>query len=184
LVALLADGLDGIVARKFGAGNIGESLEAMADMISLSIAPLFFILLSTIDININNEILFLSSIAVGIFFLICSAIRLASFHVLKDKQYFLGLPASVSTMILICIGFLDLPIYAYLLTILLLSITMVSSIKFPKPTISLNTLATILIILTIALYTSFDNIAFILLLSAMILYSIVGPIYLVKNSST
>ena len=40
LLGLLADGLDGMVARRFGTGKIGESLEPLADMISLSIAPL------------------------------------------------------------------------------------------------------------------------------------------------
>ena len=35
LLALLADGLDGIVARKLGKSDIGEYLESMADMTSL-----------------------------------------------------------------------------------------------------------------------------------------------------
>ena len=40
LLGLLADGLDGLVARRLGNGQIGEHLEAIADMVSLSIAPL------------------------------------------------------------------------------------------------------------------------------------------------
>ena len=43
LLALLADGLDGIVARKTRKGELGEYMEAMADMISLGIAPAFFV---------------------------------------------------------------------------------------------------------------------------------------------
>ena len=40
LLGLLTDGLDGIVARHVRKSSIGEYLEAIADMISLSIAPL------------------------------------------------------------------------------------------------------------------------------------------------
>ncbi|MFH1101456.1 MAG: CDP-alcohol phosphatidyltransferase family protein, partial [Methanobacteriota archaeon] len=39
LLAMIADGLDGMVARKTRHGELGEYLEAMADMTSLGIAP-------------------------------------------------------------------------------------------------------------------------------------------------
>ena len=40
LLALLADGLDGVIARKLNTGKIGDYLEAMADMTSMAIAPM------------------------------------------------------------------------------------------------------------------------------------------------
>ena len=43
LLAILADGLDGMIARKTRESQIGEYLESMADMTSLGIAPAFFI---------------------------------------------------------------------------------------------------------------------------------------------
>ena len=43
LLALLADGLDGIVARKTSQSDLGEYFESMADMTSLAIAPAIFI---------------------------------------------------------------------------------------------------------------------------------------------
>jgi CDP-diacylglycerol--serine O-phosphatidyltransferase len=43
LLALLADGLDGVVARKTRNSDIGEYLESIADMTSLIIAPSIFI---------------------------------------------------------------------------------------------------------------------------------------------
>jgi CDP-diacylglycerol--serine O-phosphatidyltransferase len=43
LLAILIDGLDGIVARKTKQSELGEYLESMADMTSLAIAPSIFI---------------------------------------------------------------------------------------------------------------------------------------------
>ena len=43
LLAILADGLDGAVARKTKHSDLGEYMEAMADMISLGIAPSVFV---------------------------------------------------------------------------------------------------------------------------------------------
>jgi hypothetical protein len=60
---------------------------------------------------------------------------------------------------------------------------MISSIKFPKPTITMNLSATILILLTITLYTYYHSISFIILLGAMILYSIFGPFTIKKIHS-
>ncbi len=182
-LALLADGLDGIIARRFGGGKMGESLEAMADMVSLSLAPLFFVFVYAIELKIENILISLPAILVGLLFVSCSAIRLASFHVLKDKHYFVGLPASVSTVLLIGLSYFDLPLFSYLVILLILSMIMISSIKFPKPTITMNLSATIFILLGIVLYTYYHSISFILLLSAMILYSICGPFYVKKNHS-
>jgi len=179
-LALLADGLDGIIARRFGGGKMGEALEAMADMVSLSIAPLCFVFVYAIDLQIDNILISIPTILVGLLFISCSAIRLASFHVLKDKHYFVGLPASVSTILLLCLSYFDLPLFSYLILLLILSIIMISSIKFPKPTITMNLSATILILLGIILYTYYHGISFILLFGTMILYSIFGPFY-IKN---
>ncbi len=178
--ALIADGLDGIIARRFGGGKMGESLEAMADMVSLSLAPLFFVFVYAIEFKIENILISLPTILVGLLFISCSAIRLASFHVMKDKHYFVGLPASVSTILLIGLSYFDLPIFSYLVILFILSMIMISSIKFPKPTITMNVTATILIFLTITLYTYYHSISFIILLGAMILYSIFGPLT-IKN---
>jgi CDP-diacylglycerol--serine O-phosphatidyltransferase len=181
LLALLADGLDGVIARKQGSGKIGEYLEAMADMLSLSIAPLLFGLWFSLKILTLTNTLLMLTLSVGILFLICSAIRLASFHVLKNRYFFVGLPASVSTIIIVGLGILDVQFYMFLLALFLLSMAMISSIPFPKPDISINTVASLLIIFSLVLYTSFNNAAVILLLIAIIIYSIAGPLYLKKT---
>src|SRR4030042_1337754 len=43
LLAVLADGVDGMIARRIGIGKLGQYLESMADMISLAVAPVLFV---------------------------------------------------------------------------------------------------------------------------------------------
>lgn len=44
LLAAVADGLDGIVARRWGGSSIGPTLDAMADVVSFGAAPAVFVL--------------------------------------------------------------------------------------------------------------------------------------------
>jgi len=44
LLAAIADGLDGIVARRFGGSSVGPTLDAMADVVSFGAAPAVFVL--------------------------------------------------------------------------------------------------------------------------------------------
>ena len=104
LIAILADGLDGIVARKIRKSNIGDYLESMGDMASLGIAPSIFIFgiyYNSISYNSYYEIYLISSL---IIYLFLGLIRLASFHTIKDKKYFVGLPASASTIFIIILN--------------------------------------------------------------------------------
>lgn len=43
LLAAVADGLDGVLARKFGSTPIGEYLDSLADVASFSVAPALFV---------------------------------------------------------------------------------------------------------------------------------------------
>jgi hypothetical protein len=61
---------------------------------------------------------------------------------------------------------------------------MASDIKFPKPRIRINAIATFLILLTLIMYDNYYRVAPLLLLIAIVVYVIGGPIYtkfLVKN---
>ena len=183
LLALLADGLDGIVARKTGKGKIGEYLEAMADMISLSIAPMIFVYKTYYETILSEISLHILLVVVFIIFLICSIIRLSSFHIMKEKKYFTGLPASVSTVFILILAFFKLEIVYILPFIVVISIAMISNIHFPKPGFKIDGTAAVLIILTLIMEKFFYSIAPLLLFTALALYTIVGPFYLRKNTS-
>ncbi len=106
LLGLLADGLDGMVARKIGPGKIGESLEPLADMISLSIAPLALFYKMYYESVVSQPSVHLLLGVVIVFSLLCSIIRLSSFSLLKQKQFFVGLPTSASALFLVLTSFL------------------------------------------------------------------------------
>jgi len=61
--------------------------------------------------------------------------------------------------------------------IIILSLSMISNIRFPKPGIKINAIAAILIIFTIIIGREFNGFVPILLVIAIFLYSVVGPIY-------
>jgi CDP-diacylglycerol--serine O-phosphatidyltransferase len=176
-LALLADGLDGIVARKTRKSDIGEYLESIADMTSLIIAPsifIYFVYHDFLEAYIYNHIYLMIAL---VLFLSLGAIRLASFHKMKNKKYFLGLPASVSTIILLVLSYFEVNFIFILTAIIILSLSMISNIRFSKPGLKINAIASILIILTIIVGKDFYGFAPILLIIAILIYSIVGPLY-------
>lgn len=183
LLALLADGLDGIVARKVGKGKTGEYLEAMADMISLSIAPMIFVYTTYNDTILSEQSFHILVLGIFILFLICSVIRLSSFHILKDKKYFIGLPASASTIFILILAFLQIDFIYILPFIAVMSFAMISPVRFPKPGLKIDTIAAGLIIITLVMGNIYNGIAPILLFAALLIYAIIGPLYIRKNSA-
>jgi archaetidylserine synthase len=178
LLGLLADGLDGMVARRLGAGTIGEYLEPLADMISLSIAPLSLYYKMYYESVVSQPSVHLLLGFVIVFSLLCSIIRLSSFSLLKKKQFFIGLPTSASAVFLVLTSFLTLEIWYTFVIIIVLSLAMISSIRFPKPGLKVDLLAAVFIVATILLDGMYYNIAPLVLLVALLSYIIVGPMYL------
>ena len=181
LIAILADGLDGIVARKIRKSNIGDYLESMGDMASLGIAPSIFIFgiyYNSISYNSYYEIYLISSL---IIYLFLGLIRLASFHTIKDKKYFVGLPASASTIFIIILGKLNINFVYMIFIIIILSVLMVSPINFPKMNVKLNLIAAILMLFSILNIDFLKTYPILLLFTAVLIYSIAGPIFLKVN---
>ena len=183
LIALLADGLDGIVARKTRKGELGEYMEAMADMISLSIAPSFFVY--NIYHDFVSKCVYYHSLLVVILivFLSLSIVRFASFHIIKEKKFFVGLPASAGTIFILVLSFLKIEFMYILPCIVVISIAMVSPLRFPKIGWKIGTIAAVLILLTLIMGDIYYSIAPILLIIALAIYAIAGPIYVRKKSS-
>jgi CDP-diacylglycerol--serine O-phosphatidyltransferase len=182
LLALLADGVDGTIARKTRKSELGEFLEAMADMISLGIAPAFFIYHSYYSFVSTYQAYHLLLIGCLIVFLSFSILRLASFHIIKKPSSFVGLPASASTIILLVLSFITIDIEFLLPGILLVSFAMISPVQFPKIDMKINSIAAVLIFLAILLGPVYHYSAPILLLIAILIYSCIGPLYVKKNS--
>jgi CDP-diacylglycerol--serine O-phosphatidyltransferase len=181
LLAILADGLDGIVARRTRKGELGEYFEAMADMTSLGIAPAFFVYVTYYN-DASCCVYYHSYLIVTlVLFLLLCVIRLASFHVMKDKNFFVGLPASASTIIVVTLAFFGIPFLYLLPVVIVVSVAMICSIRFPKPGLLIDSVAAVLIILTVILGKSYDGIAPLVLLMTIFVYVFAGPVYLWKT---
>ncbi len=181
LLALLADGLDGLIARKNKQSKIGGYLESMADMTSLGIAPSVFIYISYYDVISCCIYHHIYLIVALIAFLALGIVRLASFHLMKEDKFFVGLPASVSTILLLVMAFTDVEFYYIPPVILIVSILMVSNLRFPKTDLKINIVAAVLILINILLGRNYYAIAPLFLIIAVLAYAIVGPIYLLKS---
>jgi CDP-diacylglycerol--serine O-phosphatidyltransferase len=125
LLAAMADGLDGFLARKVGGSSLGANLDSLADLISFGTAPVF-LAISTFHLPLHIW-------PVGIFFLICGTLRLARFNVVSGKSdsFFEGLPIPAAGIALSASVLLGRPTLTIVL-MLFLALLMVSSISYPK----------------------------------------------------
>ena len=125
LLAAMADGLDGFLARKVGGSPLGANLDSLADLISFGTAPVFLVISA---FHLPPHIW-----PVGIFFLLCGTLRLARFNVVSGKsdQFFEGLPipaAGIALSTSVLLGRQTLTI----VLMLFLALLMTSSIPYPK----------------------------------------------------
>jgi archaetidylserine synthase len=125
LLAAMADGLDGLVARKVGGSILGANLDSLADLVSFGLAPPF------LAISVFHLPTYIWPIAM--LFLICGALRLARFNVVsaKSDQHFEGLPIPAAGLALSASVLLGKPALTILL-MLFLALLMTSSIPYPK----------------------------------------------------
>jgi len=125
LLAAMADGLDGLVARKMGGSPLGANLDSLADLVSFGLAPPF---LAISAFHLQPSIW-----PIAMLFLLCGALRLARFNVVSEKgdQHFEGLPIPAAGIALSASVLLDMPMLTILL-MLFLALLMTSSIPYPK----------------------------------------------------
>jgi archaetidylserine synthase len=178
LLGLLADGLDGMVARRRGNGPMGQFLETIADMLSLAVAPLLLLYIINYDAVSSQLSFHLLFIAVSVFILVCSMIRLSSFPTLKEKQFFVGLPTSINAIFLVTCSLLNVDLWYILPFLVLFAVLMISPVRFPKQGGRGDLLAAVFIIWAILLLFLSRAFAPVVLLVGLLLYLVGGPVYL------
>jgi len=129
ILAVIADGADGAVARFSGTGVLGANLDSLSDVISFGVAPAVVAFVS-LD-SMNNWM--------GVFpglFLVCGILRLARFNVSGKKDGFEGIPITAGGFIVALFLFMKdfVPYFEAIFPalLLILSILMVSTISYPK----------------------------------------------------
>ncbi len=86
VLAAVADGVDGILARKIEHCAFGINLDSLADLISFGVAPAMmgYLLMKEVSPYVAS--------ALSAAYLVCGTLRLARFNVLAKTDVFLGLP--------------------------------------------------------------------------------------------
>ncbi len=129
LIAVIADGADGAVARYSGTGVLGANLDSLSDVISFGVAPAAAALVFLINLG------FFAWIFSGLF-LVCGILRLARFNVVGKKDGFEGIPITAGGFIVALfllvkelVPYFD---YTFAALLVILSLLMVSTISYPK----------------------------------------------------
>jgi CDP-diacylglycerol--serine O-phosphatidyltransferase len=129
LIAVIADGADGAVARYSGYGVLGANLDSLADVIAFGVAPalLAFVFLANTG--------YMAWIFSGLF-LACGILRLARFNVAGKKDGFEGIPITaggfVVALFLLIKDYIPYFVYTFAVLLVIISLLMVSTIDYPK----------------------------------------------------
>lgn len=130
--SLVADGLDGRLARLFKAdGEFGKELDSLADVVSFGTAPA--ILLYQMVLQEFGYF----GMAFAVIFPMCGALRLARFNIIKTSGFFMGVPITAAGTLLSCLAFYTLqlahmPVKSiFPAVVLMLSYLMISTIPYP-----------------------------------------------------
>jgi CDP-diacylglycerol---serine O-phosphatidyltransferase len=130
VAAVLADSLDGRVARYFGvSGDFGKELDSLCDLGSFGVAP------AVIAFSFMLKDFGWIGYVVAAFFACCGAFRLARFNVnaSKIKGYFMGLPIPAGGAIVATFTMMQYraPGWLFPLFVALVGYLMVSTVKYP-----------------------------------------------------
>lgn len=130
LLAAIADGMDGFLARKMGSSEIGEHLDSLADAISFGVAPAVAVFL--IYGHLQPYLLG----AAACIYVFCGVLRLARFNTkIKSIPDFEGLPITAAGVVLsayLLMADRYVLLYGIFAVMLLLSYLMISEHPYPK----------------------------------------------------
>lgn len=181
ILAMIFDSIDGWTARKVGINDqygFGKNIDSLSDAVSFGTAPaiLFYMIGKTYNANLEIPILLTS-----LLILICGILRLTRYNVicdLIDYKGFIGFPIPGIGFILSTFYLTGLyNIYLSMIIMIIVSLLMISNIKYPKfsnmKVLGFGLLMIVLMIINWPVYNNISIPAVILLL--ITLY------YLIRN---
>jgi CDP-diacylglycerol--serine O-phosphatidyltransferase len=192
IAAVIADGVDGIVARRFGSKwMIGDFLDIMADTASFAFAPsvIMYITfregLGDPDMGLGVADGRLLILVVGGLVIATGVMRLARFCYEpesdeKDK-YFTGMPIPSLALMMAIMLLMGLPGLVVVILTVIAAVLMVSDLRYPKPrgapSMTVGVLG-LLVIVTTLLGDSLELISDFLIyltFTAVMMYQYLGP---------
>jgi len=137
LLAAVADGLDGIIARSRGGTAVGPYLDSMADIVSFGTAPALFVFVAAREVwpsFTDNPELFVLAAGAGAVFVVFSLVRTALYTVYVDEdENRPGIQNTLAASILAAAylaGVTAVPVV--LIATVILSVLMVAPVPYPK----------------------------------------------------
>lgn len=192
LVCALIDGLDGLVARYEGGDEqkmrFGVMLDSFSDSIAFCIAPAVISYRVLVGGLASSRLMADLVLVVCAMYVACGILRLSRFNVFFSSRPtgFAGLPTTAAGLLLSSLLSLELVLFAprvllvHGCVMVVLSILMISSLGYPKPTKAwiLGMFAPIPLALSLFLWTSMQHLtsACALLLLGVLLAYTVSPI--------
>ena len=180
IIAIGFDSIDGWVARKTNRHDdlgFGKNIDSLSDAISFGAAPAVFLYTS---INTTSFALQLIVILISLLIVVCGVLRLTRYNVIADHiktSGFIGFPIP-GISFLIATYYLSGLYNSYIALILsiIVSLLMISNIKYPKfsniPIIAISCILIILIILPIPTVIYCINVPALILLLFCLYYLI------------
>ncbi|MEM4254714.1 MAG: CDP-alcohol phosphatidyltransferase family protein [Candidatus Norongarragalinales archaeon] len=128
LLAMLADFLDGKVARKQGKhDDFGVQLDSLADGVSFALAPAALVFFQHYP---ATAFAFFALLLAGLFYLSAGLVRLAEYNSQKEKGFYYGLPSPFAAFFVLLFGWIGVEAGAAVL--LLAGVLMLSKFKLKK----------------------------------------------------
>ncbi len=157
IFAIMFDSVDGWVARKLNRDDslgFGQNIDSLSDVVSFGVAPAVFLYTTT---SPQSGIMQIIVILVSLFIVICGILRLTRYNVIADHiktSGFVGFPIPGIAMILATFylsGFYNT--FLALILCVLISLMMISNVKYPKfdnmPILGISCILILLIVLQI-----------------------------------
>jgi CDP-diacylglycerol--serine O-phosphatidyltransferase len=129
-LGVVADGLDGVVARAWGSTGVGDALDSICDALTFSVAPAVFL------VNMNEMVdglVFRSALSLAAVALVLAGmLRLARHRTGGSTAVFHGLPTPWSAAALITVLLLGMPGWISVGLAFLLAGLNLSPVPYPK----------------------------------------------------
>lgn len=192
IAAVLADGVDGMVARRFGSKwMIGDFLDIMADTASFAFAPsvLMYITfregLGAPDLGLGVDGGRLLVLVAGGLVIATGVMRLARFCYEPESDekdmYFTGMPIPSLALLVATMLLMGLPGVVVVILTVIASLLMVSDLRYPKPRGAPSMTVGVLGLLVIASTLAGDSLEQVsefliyLTFTAALMYQYLGP---------
>ncbi len=176
LISVIADGVDGYLARARGHGSLGFQLDSLADFVSFGLVPsllTFYVLRDAFGVPL--VFFFLSFIYVA-----CGMIRLARYNTTPQTRLFMGLPITAAGLIVALYVLAGFPPVGLVPILLLLSGLMLSDLEYSKVsnnlTLSVLGILLLLVIILNLIGSDIYQLVSIIMLVFSVIY-VLNPLY-------